>query len=120
MYQTNDISTTKKYSPKVVVVVIFRCQKWDCGCPNPQKDALCSYGAHRWFAMGSQFWVYRAPSFIKNQIPDSFKVCDYFFAVQEKQRCIFVLRKVFERRSNVNTDFSQGQDNKKAKTASKI
>ena len=51
--------------------------------------------------------------------PHSSKACDYFFAVQEKQRCIFVLRKVFEKRSNVNTDFSQGQDNTKAKTASR-
>ena len=55
----------KKYSPKVMVVGIFRVQKWNCGFPNPHTDASCSYGAHRWFAMGSQFWVYRAPSFVK-------------------------------------------------------
>ena len=79
----------------------------------------CSYGAPYMIRKGCAILGLQAPSFVKNQIFHSFKACDYFFAVQEKQRCIFVLRKVFERRSDVNTDFSQGQDNTKAKTASR-
>ena len=47
----------KKYSPKVIVVGIFWVQKWNCGCPNPH--------VHMGPIGGSQFWVYRAPSFVK-------------------------------------------------------